>query len=150
MRQTVPTHRVNRVVAALLVVCLAAGVQPAFGQAAPGTIAGKATDEAKKPYADYVVQLRDVASGVVANTQPLDPQGQFSFLKSTVPGTYLIELVQVKEKKIVCTEGPYALTTAVPSRLDVNVSCGKAPLALWLLAAGAAAAIVIVKRSNSK
>jgi hypothetical protein len=147
VRHTVPTQRV---VATVLVVFLTAGSLPAFGQVTSGTIAGKATDEAKKPYSDYVVQLRDVATGLVANTQPLDPQGQFGFLQTSVPGTYLVELVKVNEKKIVCTEGPYALNTAKPSKLDVNINCGKAPAAIWLLAAGAAAAIAVAKRSNSK
>jgi hypothetical protein len=145
--------RLIRVVAVGLAVVMAGGAQPAFGQTpAPGTVAGKATDEAKKPYTDYVVQLRDVNSGQVTNTQPIDTQGQFVFLGSGVPGSYLVELVLVKDKKIVCTEGPYNLTQTSPSKVDVNISCGKAPAALWLLVAGAGAAtaVAIATRSRSK
>lgn len=142
----------QRIVATALAVIMAVGTAPAFAQQATGTVSGKATDEAKKPYSDYVVQLRDVASGQVASTKVLDDQGQFSFLGVGVPQTYLVELVKVKDKKIVCTEGPYPLTLAVPSKLDVNVSCGKAPAALWLLlaGAGAATAVAIATRSTSK
>jgi hypothetical protein len=63
-----------------------------------------------------------------------------------------VELVQVKDKKIVCTEGPYALTAAIPGKDDVNISCGKVPAAIWLLAAGAgaAAAVAVATRSTSR
>lgn len=145
--------RLTRVVALGLAVLMAGGAQPAFAQTpAPGTIAGKANDEAKKPYTDYVVQLRDVNSGQVANTQPIDTQGQFVFLGAEVPGSYLIELVLVKDKKIVCTEGPYNLTQASPSKIDVNINCGKVPAAAWLLlaGAGAATAVAVATRSRSK
>jgi len=145
--------RLIRVVAVWLAVLTAGGAQPVFAQTpAPGTLAGKATDEAKKPYTDYVVQLRDVNSGQVANTQPIDTQGQFIFLGAGVPGSYLIELVLVKDKKIVCTEGPFNLTDASPSKIDVNINCGKVPAALWLLVAGAGAAtaVAIATRSRSK
>jgi hypothetical protein len=140
----------QRIVAAVLAVIMALGTAPALAQQTTGTVGGKATDEAKKPYSDYVVQLRDVASGQVANTKPLDLEGKFSFASVGVPQTYLVELVKVKDKKIVCTEGPYALTVAVPNKLDVNISCGKAPAALWLLLAGAATTVAIVTRSTSK
>jgi hypothetical protein len=142
----------QRVVAVGLVFVLVAGSTPALAAQGAGTIAGKATDEAKKPYSDYVVQLRDVATGLVVNTQGLDTQGQFSFVQVAVPQTYLVELVQAQQKKIVCTEGPYSLTIKEPGKLDVNINCGKAPAALWLLAAGAGAAVAIAisKRSASK
>ena len=146
--------RIHRFLAVALVVTLAVGTRPAFGQtAAPGTLSGRADDEAKKPYTDYVVQLRDVNSGQVVNTQPLEPQlGSFVFLGAGVPGSYLIELVVVKDKKIVCTEGPYNLTTAASSKIDINISCGKVPAAIWLLAAGAGAAtaIAVATRSRSR
>jgi hypothetical protein len=140
----------QRIVAAALAVIMALGAAPALAQQTTGAVGGKATDEAKKPYSDYVVQLRDVASGQVADTRPLDLEGKFGFASVGVPQTYLVELVKVKDKKIVCTEGPYALTVAVPNKLDVNISCGKAPAALWLLLAGAATTVAIVTRSTSK
>jgi hypothetical protein len=139
----------KRLTAATLALVIAAGSSPILAQQAIGAVAGKATDEAKKPYTDYVVQLRDVQNGLVASTLPLDLEGKFSFGYVAVPGSYLVELIQVKNKKIVCTEGPYNLTQAVPIRPDVNISCGVSP-ALWLLAAGAATAIIKKKRSPSK
>ena len=76
-------------VAALLAIMpvgwCSAGAGPS--RCAPGTVGGKATDEAKKPYSDYAVQLRDVSNGQVANTKALDLQGQFSFLRRRVPQT---------------------------------------------------------------
>jgi hypothetical protein len=144
--------RTQRIVASILVVIIGLGAVPALAQQAAGTIAGKATDEAKQPYSDYAVQLRDVASGQVVNTLPLNVQGQFSFTGVALASRYLVELVQVKEKKIICTEGPYSLTTTMTSKTDVNISCGKVPAALWLLAAGAgaAAAVAVATRSTSR
>ena len=143
---------VKRIVAGVLSAALIAATAPALAQQAAGAIAGRATDEAKKPYTDYAVQLRDVASGLVASTLPLDEQGRFNFTGVAISQTYLVELVHIEKKKIICTEGPYSLTPAVPSKLDVNVHCGKAPAALWLLAAGAGAAtaVAIATRSTSK
>ena len=145
--------RFRRFLAVTLAVAMMGGARPAFGQTpAPGTLSGRADDEAKKPYSDYVVQLRDVNSGQVANTQPIDPQGQFVFLGAGVPGSYLIELVIIKDKKIVCTEGPYNLSASASSKSDINISCGKVPAAIWLLAAGAGAAtaIAVATRSRSR
>ena len=50
---------------------LAAGQQTA-------TIAGTAKDEAKKPYAENTVRARDVSSGQIAGTAPLNAEGNFS------------------------------------------------------------------------
>jgi len=144
--------KTQRLVAGVLVAVLALGTAPAMAQQAAGTISGKATDEAKEPYSDYAVQLRDTASGLVVNTLPLSLQGRFGFASVALSKTYLVELVQIKEKKIVCTEGPYTLTPSAISKTDVNISCGKVPAAIWLLAAagGAAAAIAVTRRSTSR
>jgi len=149
---------IQRAVASVLVAILSVGTAPALAQTqaggaiTPGTLSGKATDEAKQPYADWAVQLRDVTTGQVVSTRTLNQQGQFSFTSVTLSRSYLVELVQIKEKKIVCTEGPFGLTTANPSKVDVNISCGKVPAAIWLLAAGAgaAAAVAIATRSTSR
>ena len=146
--------RFRRFLAVTLAVAMMGGARPAFGQTpAPGTLSGRADDEAKKPYSDYVVQLRDVNSGQVANTQPIDPQGQFVFLGAGVPGSYLIELVIIKDKKIVCTEGPYDLTRTFVKN-DVDISCNKVPVAWWLLgvaaAAGITAGVVVANQSNTQ
>ena len=142
----------KRILAGVLSAALIAAAAPATAQPAVGAIAGRATDEAKKPYTAYAVQLRDVASGLVASTLPLDDQGKFHFAGVAISQTYLVELVQIEKKKIICTEGPYSLTPAVPAKLDVNVHCGAAPAAFWLLAAGAGAAtaVAIATRSTSK
>lgn len=143
----------QRFVAAVLVVAMACGSMSAIArQSQNGVLGGKASDEAKQPYSDYAIQLRDVGTGQVVSTRPLDNAGTFNFPGLTLARAYLVELVQIKEKRIVCTEGPFTLTQTVTSKLDVNVSCGKVPAAVWLLAAGAgaAAAIAVAVRSNSR
>jgi len=151
-KESMKVSAITRSIAALLVVVLGIGSAPLLAQQALGTIAGKADDEARKPYADYAVQLRDVVSGQVANTRPLGLEGQFSFTGVGLSRKYLVELVQINEKKIVCTEGPFELTASVTNKLDVNISCGKVPAAIWLLAAGAgaAAAVAVTTRSTSR
>ena len=120
------------------------GVSPLLAQDAVGAISGRATDEAKKPYSDFAVQLRDVATGQVVETVPLTPQGLFSFARLALAKKYLVELVNVPAKKIVCTEGPYALKAPdALTKTDVNIGCGVTPAALWLLLAGAGTATAI-------
>jgi hypothetical protein len=142
-------------VALTLVVALAVGSAPALVKAAPqaqgnGVISGKAADEAKKPYSNYKVQLRDVATGQLVTTTALDPQGQFAFSNLALAKRYLVELYNTPQNKIVCTEGPYALASTMITKTDVNISCGSNPAAWWLAAAGgAAAAIALGVRSPS-
>src|SRR5436190_4591209 len=84
---------------------LAAGQQTA-------TIAGTAKDEAKKPYSDYSVRARDVATGMVVGNTPLTTDGNFS-LPDLSSSKYLIELVRHQnnnQDKLVCAEGPFDLT----------------------------------------
>jgi hypothetical protein len=113
-----------------------------------GTISGKATSEAKKPYTDYSVQLFDVVSSAVAGTVPLDTDGHFKFNNVALSTRLQVQLV--KQGKVVCTEGPYMLSQTTLSRTDVNINCGGKPAALLLAAGGAAAAIAIGVRSPSK
>jgi hypothetical protein len=116
-----------------------------------GILSGKATDEAKKPYNNYTVQVRDAATGTVVTTGPLNDQGLFAFNNLALGKRYLVELVH--QSKVVCTEGPFALASPnLVSKTDVNIDCGKPPAALWLLAAGAgtAAVIAIVTASTNK
>lgn len=129
---------IRRLLSATLAATLAAGVAPQV-LAQQGTIAGRATSEARKPYSNYTVQLVDVFNRQVAGTVPLDPQGQFSFAGVPVDKQYLVQLYSLRENRIVCTEGPYPLIA--PNQLnktDVNIKCGK-PAAAWILAAVAAA-----------
>ncbi|HVT47797.1 MAG TPA: hypothetical protein VHD57_08430 [Vicinamibacterales bacterium] len=131
------------------------GLAPLAAQQAvtTGTISGKAVDEAKKPYSNYVVQLRDISTGQIVSSQTLDPQGLFSFTNIELSKRYLVELYSVRRSKVVCSEGPYALTApSQETKADVNIDCGATPAALWLLAAGAgtAAAVVTATASGSK
>jgi hypothetical protein len=113
---------------------LAAGQQTA-------TIAGTAKDEAKKPYADYPVRARDVSTGMIVGTTPLNTDANFS-LPDLSSSKYLIELVLHKNNKdkVVCTEGPFDLTQQMLKN-DVVIDCDKVPAAWWLLGAAAAAGI---------
>lgn len=109
--------------------------------AGPGMLGGTAKDEAKKPYTDYTVRARDVAQGTIAATVPLDSQARFSLANLTTTN-FLVELVN-KNGKVVCTEGPYLLTQAVPLKTDVNIACGVPPAAWLLLGAAAAAGVTV-------
>jgi len=134
-------------VALTLVLALTVGSMPALVKAAPqaqgsGIISGKATEEAKKPYSDYKVQLRDVGTSQIATTTMLDAQGKFTVNNLEVGKRYLVELYNVPANKIVCTEGPYGLSSTSITKTDVNINCGGNPAAWWLLAAGGAAAAI--------
>jgi len=109
-----------------------------------GIIAGKASDQAKKPYADYQVQLRDVSTGQRVLSVPLNPDGRFAFSGVTLTKKYLVELYQVKQNQIVCTAGPYTLSApSMLSKTDVNINCGTNPAVYWLVVAGVGTAIAI-------
>jgi hypothetical protein len=142
---------IRRIISASLAASLAVGVAPAL-LAQQGSISGRATGEAKKPYTDYNVQLVDTATKQLAGTVPLDAQGTFNFAKVEGDKQYLVQLFNLKENKIVCTEGPYDLIS--PNQLnrnDVNINCRK-PTALWLLAAAAGVATTagVVIQSGSQ
>ena len=110
---------------------------------ASASSAGKASDEAKKPYTDYTVQLRDVSTGQRASTVPLGIDGRFSFSGVTLTKKYLVELYQVKQNKIVCTAGRTLSTPALISKTDVNINCGTNSAVRWLAVAGAGTAIAV-------
>jgi hypothetical protein len=131
----------RKLVAWTLAVGLAAGSLsgPVSGQE-NGIIGGTATAEAKKPYTNYSVQLRDAATAQVVKTGSLDPQGLFSFTGVGLTRRLIVELVDTRQGRVVCTEGPYVLTTAASARNDVKINCGATPAAWWLLLAGAGAA----------
>ena len=145
------TRAVSRMLVALVLATIGGAAMAAQAQL-QGTLAGKASKEAKEPFGDYAVQVRDVMTCLVLETQTLDVKGKFSFGKLALTKPYLVELFQIKEKRVICTEGPFTLTPTVPEKLDVDVSCGKVPAAFWLLlaGAGAAAAVSVATRSASK
>jgi hypothetical protein len=141
--------RTRKTVAFTLATVFATGmmVQPALRAGAtqePGSIAGTAHKEARKPFPNYSVRARNVQQGVIAATVPLDPNGKFS-LAGVDPANYLVELLDPKGK-VVCTEGPFDLSK-VPNKTDVSIECGK-PAAWWLLAAAGAAGITAGVVSN--
>ncbi len=111
----------------------------AFAQQPAGRLAGSAKDEAKKPYTDYTVRARAVTTGQIAARADLDAAAKF-VLPNLADDKYLVELVQTKTNKVVCTEGPFTLTPAAPAKDNVNISCG-IKNAYWLLAAAAAAGV---------
>lgn len=119
-----------------------------------GVLGGSATKEADPPYTDYRVQLRDPATGaIVGNPENLNAQGRFSFTGLETSRRYLVELFSSKENKVVCTEGPFQLTTTNISLNNIDIECGlKKETAAWLLAAaaGAAAVAAVATRSASQ
>ncbi|HET9373009.1 MAG TPA: hypothetical protein VFO19_22260 [Vicinamibacterales bacterium] len=142
-----------RIVSLSLAGVLALGSAPAMAQQAQtGVLAGKATAEMKDPPASYRVQVRDAASGQIAGTSQLDPQGRFHAGNLPIARQYLVELYHVTNQRVVCTEGPFVHATGKLEYTDINIDCGKRPTALWLLAAGAgaAAAIAVATRSASQ
>lgn len=141
--------------AAVLALVLTVGMSPlAAGQqaAANGVIGGRATDEARRPYSNYVVQLRDPATGQVVTSVPLDAQGNYRFEGLALQRPYLVELFHSANRQVVCTEGPFTLTPDIAVRAEQNIDCGVNPAAWWLLgaAAGAAAAVGIATQSGSQ
>ena len=102
------------------------------------TVTGTAKKEAKRPYGDYVVRARQVDTGQIAASVPLDGSANFE-LTGLTPAVYLMELVNATGK-VVCTEGPFDLT-AQTNRDGVIIDCNKVPAAWWILGAAAAAGI---------
>jgi hypothetical protein len=138
-----------------LAACLTAAVAiaPLAAQDAIGTITGRAVDEARRPYSNFSVQVRDVASGQVVQTVPLSDQGAFNASKLPLGTRYLVELADQQARKVVCSEGPYQLASPnALARNDVNIDCGVKPAALWVILAGAgtATAIAITQASPSQ
>jgi hypothetical protein len=142
----------RKILAIALAAFMAVGVTPSFAQQTNGIISGTADDEANKPYSDYSVQLRDAATGQIVSTTSLNDQGRFSFESVGMSRRMLVELVNVKQKDVVCTEGPIVLTPQGMSKTDVNIDCGMVPAAFWILAAGAgaAAAVALGEESGSQ
>ena len=88
-----------------------------------------------------------------AGTEPLDAQGRFNFAKVEGDKQYLVQLFNLKENKIVCTEGPFDLMQQALKN-DVVIECGRTPAAWWLLgaaaAAGVTAGVVVATASPSR
>ena len=132
---------IQRVLAITLAAFMTAGVTPSLAQQVNGIISGTADDEAKKPYNNYSVQLRDVATGQIVDSVALNTTGGFSFDKVALGKQVLVELV--KGKDTICTEGPFGLTQTATSKTNVKIDCNRVPTAAWILAAGAGTAAAI-------
>jgi hypothetical protein len=143
----------RRLLAAALAASLAVGSVPgAFAagqQQENGTISGKATSEAKPPFNNYMVQLRDPVTAQVVRTGQLNDRGLFTISGVPVSRRVLVELFNVRENRVVCTEGPYLLTPTDQARTNIDINCGTSPAAWWLLLAGAGAAASIATLTAS-
>jgi hypothetical protein len=126
----------RRAMALTLLTALTGGSTPSFVNAqvqqAQGTFAGKASD-ARQPFNDLRVQVRDVMTNQVTNSTTLDQQARFTVGGVPVAGRYLVELFNTRDSRVLCTEGPYILNPQMTSKLDVDINCGLNP-AWWLLA----------------
>lgn len=121
-----------------VVVSLAVGALPALAAGQGGqtvTVTGTARKQAKRPYTNYIVRARQVDTGQIAASVPLDGSANFTFTNMT-PAAYLMELVNA-QGKVVCTAGPFAAAGGV----NVSIDCDKKkPSQAWLLLAAAGAA----------
>ena len=142
---------VQRIIAVSLALMLAVGVPSSLAQST-GTLSGRSTDESKKPYADYAVQLRDAATGQVLTSVPLDSTGAFIVKDVPLGKPYLLELVRPSKKMVVCTSGPYVVSADQTAKTNIRLDCGRVPAAAWVLAAaaGTAGLVAIVTRSASQ
>jgi hypothetical protein len=141
----------RRILVGALAAAVAAGSATAFAQqtAATGVISGTAVKEAQPPYEEYRVQLRSVATGTVVGTQPLSPTGTFTIPNVPLTTPHIVELVNIASNTIVCTEGPFTLTSNQMNRVGVRIECGSS--ATWLLLAAAGLpAIVGDPRSSDR
>jgi len=113
------------------------------------TVTGTAKKEAKRPYSNYVVRARQVDTGQIAASVPLDGSANFEFTGMT-PASYLMELVNA-QGRVVCTAGPFAAAALTGLEIDCDK---KKPSAAWLLlaaagAAGITAAVLATPSENS-
>ena len=132
-----------------IALAMALGVTPSLAQQTNGIISGSADDEANQPYSDYSVQLRDPATGQIVSTVQLTRRDSSHSTMSRSSRRLLVELINVKDKSTVCTEGPFVLAPGQASKTDVNIDCGKkVPTSLWILAAGAGTAAAIGLANN--
>ncbi len=141
---------VQRPLAILLSATLILGGPTAWAaQPSTGPLVGRISDESKRPFVTYAVQLRDTSSGKLLTTEAIDPQGRFVFKAVPIGAPYLLELVRVKDSRIVCTAGPYVVNSDPKLTPSVDLDCGRTPAGFWVLAAaaGTAGLLAIADRS---
>lgn len=129
----------RRALAIIVATSLAVGGTSAFaaGATTSGVLAGRLTDDSKRPFLDYAVQLRDASTGKVLTTAPVNGQGQFTFKEVPLNRRYLVELVRAKSSAVLCTSGPYSASNDQKTMTPVRLGCGRPPAAYWVLAAAA-------------
>ena len=143
--------KIRRMLATGLAVAMTLAALPIGAIAGQGTVTlgGTGKKEAKKPYTEFSTRARNAQTGDVAGTTPLDVDANFT-LPNLPAANYIVELLN-KDGKVVCTEGPFNLTT-VTAKNDIDISCNKVPAAWWLLgvaaAAGITAGVVIASPSS--
>ncbi len=138
--------RARRFLAPSLVAAVLIAAVPMQADQNSGSLAGKATEEAKRPFSNYSVRAR-LASGGSGNTVPLAGDGRFAITGLSFPGNYVVELINNADGNVVCTEGPFR-----NAKGNINIDCGKSPSAQWLtpLLAPLAATLGVVQASNGQ
>jgi hypothetical protein len=118
-----------------------------------GVLNGRVKADAHR-FSEYAVQLRDAETGKVLMTVPIDAQGFFAAKDVPVGKAYLLELVRanVKDTPLLCTAGPYQVSSDPKVKTNARLDCGRAPAVGWVLAAaaGTAGLISFVTRSASQ
>jgi len=142
----------RRLVAVMLIFVLGVSIFPEvlLAQGAAGSLGGHS--RYNRP--EYEVRIQNVANGQILNTLPLDQNGNFVVKGLPMPGNFLVVLFDTTRGRVVCTEGPYALTgqtAAASSKLDIEIGCGRPPAVLLLaaLAGGLGLATALALQSNS-
>ena len=138
--------RAQRLLVPTVMAAVLIAAMPMYADQNSGSLAGKATEEARRPYSNYSVRAR-LASGGSGNTVPLGGDGRFAITGLSFPGDYLVELINNADGNVVCTEGPFK-----DAKGNINIDCGKTPAAQWLtpLLAPLAATLGVVQASNGQ
>ena len=128
---------IRRIISASLAAILAVGVAPTSWRSRASSAVARPAKRAS-PIRITRCGWSTWRTASLSGTVPLDHKGVFAFASVEVDKQYLVQLFNVRENRIVCTEGPYPLRPDQLNKNDVNINCGK-PVALWLLTAVAAA-----------
>lgn len=141
---------IRKLIAMSLALALAVMAVPhaLVAQAAKAQIGGTAKDEARKPYEEFQVRARVADGKEIVATTGLDQQAGF-MLTALNPGKYMVELYNTRERKVVCAEGPFEIITPETFLQDVEIDCGRVPVAWLLLAAAAGITTGIVTRGEA-
>ena len=113
----------------------AAGRQVTGQQAAPGQIAGAARHENGQPAVNYMVRVRNAATGAVAGATTATTQaGEFSF-SNLAPGTYVVEVLD-RSGRILATSTSITLGTGAMQIVGVAITLTNSDALAGAVAAG--------------